>query len=79
MSNKSDGSSNGKFVIGAALGALAGIAAGILFAPRSGKETRKMVGDKAKEYKKEGTKFVAKEADAAKSAVKDTIEKISNK
>jgi len=77
MANKSDGSSNGKFVVGAAIGALVGAVAGLLFAPRSGKETRKIVKDKAKEYKKESVEFVAKEADVAKSKVEDTIKKIT--
>jgi len=75
MANKSEGS-NGKFVIGAALGVLAGAVAGILLAPRSGKETRKIVANKTKEYKESGTKFVAKEADAAKKVIEDTVDKI---
>ena len=36
-----------KLVTGLVAGALVGAAAGILLAPKSGKETRKMVGEKA--------------------------------
>lgn len=75
MTDKKD-DSNAKFVVGAALGALVGAVAGVLFAPRSGKETRKLVKEKAKEYKKEGSDFVAQKAESAKDAVKNTIEKI---
>ena len=45
---------NGKFILGAALGAIGGAIAGVLFAPKSGKETRKDIA--------EGTKKVAKKA-----------------
>jgi len=75
MTNKPEGS-NGKFVIGAVLGVLAGAVAGVLLAPRSGKETRKIVASKTKEYKKNGTEFVAKEASIAKKAIEDTVDKI---
>ena len=36
-----------KLVTGLVAGALVGVAAGILLAPKTGKETRKMVGEKA--------------------------------
>lgn len=75
MAKSGDGS-NGKFIIGAALGALAGAVAGLLFAPRSGKETRKIVKEKAKEYKEKSTDFVSKEAKTAKNAIVETVEKI---
>lgn len=39
----------GKFVLGAALGTAAGAAAGLLFAPRSGKETREQIASKTNE------------------------------
>ncbi len=42
-------SNAGKFALGAALTALAGFIAGILTAPKSGKETRKDIKDKAVE------------------------------
>lgn len=72
MSNDS-----GKFVVGAIIGAAIGAAAGILFAPRTGKETRKIVGEKAKEYAKKGREFVCEEEKAAKNAIKKVAENIS--
>lgn len=46
---KKSKSNAGKFALGAALTALAGFIAGILTAPKSGKETRKDIKDKAVE------------------------------
>lgn len=43
-----------KFAIGAVVGAAAGIIAGILTAPKSGKETRDGIKDKALELKQKG-------------------------
>ncbi len=43
-------SSSGKVLFGFVFGAAVGVAAGLLFAPTSGKETRKMLQDKGKEY-----------------------------
>jgi len=37
-----------KFVAGTVIGAAAGAAAGVLLAPKSGKQTRKELGDKAR-------------------------------
>ena len=56
MAKKDEGS--GKFVGGAVLGALAGAVLGLLFAPRSGKETRKIIKDKSGEYAEKGKEFV---------------------
>jgi len=66
---------NGKFVIGALVGAALGAAAGLLFAPRSGKETRKIVGKKAKEYAEKGKDLALKE----KEAVIKAVDKLANK
>lgn len=40
---------NGKLLLGALVGGAIGAAAGILFAPRSGKVTRSMIGEKYSE------------------------------
>jgi len=63
--------SNKKFIIGAAIGAIAGAVAGILLAPKSGSETRKIIGDKAKYYGKKGGEFLKKETVATQAIVKD--------
>ena len=58
----------GKFVLGAAVGA----ALGLLFAPKTGKETRKVIKEKANDLLEK-----AKEIDVQE--VKDTIEeKVNN-
>ncbi len=54
--------SKGKFALGALIGAVASIVAGILTAPKSGKETRADLKGKAAELKSEA----AKRADDAK-------------
>ena len=48
MSKKSR---TGKFVLGAAVGATLGAVAGVLFAPKSGKETREDIKNKANDAK----------------------------
>ena len=45
--------SKGKFVLGAVLGAAAGVGAGLLTAPKSGKETRTDLKKKAHELKQD--------------------------
>ncbi|MCA9391960.1 YtxH domain-containing protein [candidate division WWE3 bacterium] len=66
--------SGGGFVVGAAIGALLGVAGGILFAPKKGEETRKELKDKFDEYSDmAGTKvqeIQQKGKDVADSAVK---------
>jgi gas vesicle protein len=54
------------FAGGAVLGALMGVMAGILFAPRSGKETRQEIGDTFREIKEK----VAKEVSEMKQLTK---------
>lgn len=55
-----------KFIVGAALGAVAGVAAGVLTAPKAGKETREDIKVKAAEFKEETTRRV----EAAKNSKK---------
>lgn len=69
----------GKFFLGALIGAAAGAVAGILFAPRSGEETRKMIGDKAKDYTEKGKEALYKGKEIAKEKIHQTAEKIAEK
>ena len=69
----------GKFLLGALIGAVAGAAAGLLFAPKSGKETRKDIADKAKEYTVKGKEMAIKGEKVVKGAIKDTAEKVADK
>jgi len=62
-----------KFLAGAALGVIAGAIAGLLFAPKSGAETRKIIKEKAKEIGKEGQKLAV----SGKEAVEKGIEKVT--
>lgn len=71
------GKNGGKFIIGAAIGAVAGAVAGLLFAPKSGKETRKVIGDTAKDYAEKGKNMVIKEEKEVKKAITNVTDKIS--
>lgn len=68
-----------KFILGAAIGALAGAAAGILFAPKSGKETRKIIGDKTKKYTEKGKEMINDKTGLAKDKIKEVADKVSKK
>lgn len=62
----------GQFIIGALIAAAAGAVAGILTAPKSGKETRADLKSKANELKDEAT-------DKAKQEVKIAKDKLTKK
>lgn len=67
--------SKGKFALGAIIGAAAGIVAGILTAPKAGKDTRADLKERAMELKKEaGVK-----ADNAKQFVDDAATDLKDK
>ena len=71
------GKNGGKFILGALVGAVAGAVAGVLFAPKSGKETRKEIGDKTKEYVEKGKEIAVDKENEIKKAIVDAKEKIS--
>jgi len=71
--------STGKFVAGALIGAAAGAIAGVLLAPKSGKETRADIANKAKEYAKTGKEYATKGEKAVKGAIHDAAEKVAEK
>lgn len=73
MSNQ-DGNS---FLTGLILGAVVGLAIGFLYAPRSGKETRELLKEKAVVAKEKATvvaKKVKQTADAATKKVQAALE-----
>jgi gas vesicle protein len=53
------------------LGLGLGVAAGVLFAPKSGEETRRLLRTKAEE----GTDYVKQQADKAKETAADALER----
>ena len=63
------------FVIGFLIGAVAGVAAALLMAPQSGKETRDVIGKKSVELKDEATKQAQRLTTDAKSQVAYVQEK----
>ena len=75
----SDKKGNGKFIVGAAIGAAVGALAGILFAPKSGKETRKAIKDKAGEVAEKGKEFVQEKGGKIGDEIKEKIDDIKEK
>lgn len=69
--------SKGKFAIGALLGAAAGFVAGILTAPKSGKETREDLKDTAVKVKDDVTLKASQAKDKAADVASDVIDKAS--
>lgn len=67
--------SKGKFVLGALVGAAAGVVAGMLTAPKSGKETRADIKAKAAELKGEAASRANEVKDASTKAVNDVKSK----
>jgi gas vesicle protein len=72
----SNGSSAGSVFMAFVLGAAAGAAVALLFAPASGEETRRKLGEKAREgrdraetFAREGREFVNRQRDNFASAV----------
>lgn len=58
--------STGKAIVGFIFGAAVGVAAGLLFAPRSGAETRKNLEKKAREYSDDVVHKVSRKIDDLK-------------
>lgn len=64
--------------LGVAVGALAGSAAGVLFAPKSGKETREDIAEKSKVAKdklNDGVQATKEKVEESKSKIKEYLEK----
>ena len=67
---------NKGLVIGASVGVLAGVNAGLLLAPKSGKETRKDLAKYIHEMKDKIAKELDKAGQVTKEAYKKIVEKI---
>lgn len=67
--------SKAKFAVGALIGAAAGVVAGMLTAPKAGKETRADIKEKASELKTEA----AKRAEAAKQRTDEVVGDVKEK
>jgi gas vesicle protein len=67
--------SKGKFALGALVGAAVGFVAGVLTAPKSGKETRADIKEKATEYKD----VAGKKADEVKTKAEEVVEDVKVK
>lgn len=69
--------SKGKFALGALIGATAGIVAGVLTAPKSGKETRADLKEKAGELKNQASEKVneaSKQVDKAAHSAREVVD-----
>ncbi len=62
-------------LIGTGIGTVIGVAAGILFAPKSGKETRQQIVDKTEKV----TKSMKDNMDAVKTKVADSVKEAGSK
>ena len=77
FNNKKKAKNNGthKFFLGALAGAAIGTIAGILTAPKSGKETRKDIADAGKKAVEAGKEGVEKAAKVVESKIKSVTDK----
>ena len=76
MSEKDSGHS---FIIGFIIGAVAGVAVGFLYAPKSGRETRAMLKEKMEVAKEKAGEVTEKAKEAALEASKRVRGKLGQK
>jgi len=76
MSDKESGSN---FLVGFIIGAIAGVAIGLLYAPKSGKETRALLKEKAGEVKEKASEVTGRVKESALTAGRKVREKLSSK
>ena len=76
MSEKEGGSS---FLIGFIIGAVAGVAVGFLYAPKSGKETRALLKEKVGEVKEKASEMTEKAREVAAEAGRRVRDKLEHK
>ncbi len=71
--------STGKTIAGFIFGAAVGLAAGMLFAPRSGVETRKKIQQRAKEYTDDVSQKISSKLDDIREYVGETGKEVKEK
>ena len=76
MSEK-DNSSH--FLVGFIVGTVVGVAIGFLYAPKSGKETRTLLKEKAGEMKEKASEVTGRAREAALEAGRKVKEKLTHK
>lgn len=69
----------GTFAIGFLIGAITGVAIGFLYAPKSGRETRALLKEKAEDFREKAEEVAEKAMESASGAGKKVIDKISSK
>jgi len=67
---------SGSFVVGFVIGAVTGVVLGLLFAPRSGEETREILKEKARDIKEQVTEAAKKVRGSVAEVAKRAQEKI---
>lgn len=76
MSEKEGGSS---FLIGFIIGAVAGIAVGFLYAPKSGKETRALLKEKVGEVREKASEVTGRAREIASETGRRIRDKLEHK
>jgi len=76
MNEKDTGS---HFLVGFIVGTVVGVAIGFLYAPKSGKETRALLKEKAGEVKEKASEVTERAKEAALEAGRIVKEKLSHK
>ncbi len=66
---------SGSFVVGFVIGAVTGVVLGLLFAPRSGEETREILKEKARDIKEQVTEATKRVRGAVADVAKRAQEK----
>ena len=66
----------GSFLSGLLVGAVIGVALGLLFAPQSGQETRELVREKAELVKEKASRLVREKAEIAKEKADELVSKV---
>jgi gas vesicle protein len=75
----SDKDASGSFAIGFLIGAVAGVAIGMLYAPKAGRETRALLKEKAEEVVEKAEEVSHKAKEAAAEAKSRVTSKIGHK